>query len=69
MRLIISINGNFLVVSIPHFTTNFTTTSPQQLAQSCPILPRCQPKYTFHNNPEIPCKQGLSGAIQGETKL
>ena len=34
------------------FTTNFTTNSPQQLAPSCPILPRCQLKYTFYKSRE-----------------
>lgn len=43
------------------FTTNFTTNSPQQLAPSCPILPRVQQKYTFYKSLETLAKQGLPG--------
>ena len=43
------------------FTTNFTTNSPQQLAQSCPILPRCQSKHTFYKSPKFLAKQGIPG--------
>ena len=43
------------------FTTNFTTNSPQQLAPSCPILPRVQQKYTFYKSLETLAKQGIPG--------
>lgn len=43
------------------FTTNFTTNSPQQLAPSCRILPRCQLNHTFHKLPKFLVKQGISG--------
>lgn len=43
------------------FTTNFTTNSPQQLAPSCPILPRVQQKCTFYKSLETLAKQGIPG--------
>ena len=43
------------------FTTNFTTNSPQQLAPSCRILPRCQLNHTFHKSPKSLAKQGIPG--------
>lgn len=54
----------FLVVSLPCFTTNFTTNSPQQLAPYCPILQRCQPKHKFHKSPKFLAKQGIPGQIK-----
>lgn len=46
------------------FTTNFTTNSPQQLAPSCPVLPRCQLKHTFYKFSETLAKQGILGQIK-----
>lgn len=43
------------------FTTNFTTNSPQQLAPSCPILPRCQLKHTFYKFSESLANKGIPG--------
>ena len=54
-----------LVVSLPRFTTNFTTNSPQQLAPPCPKKPA---KTRILQIPEIPCKIGHFGTIQGEIK-
>lgn len=53
-----------LVVSLPRFTTNFTTNSPQQLAPSCRILPRCQLNHTFHKLPKFLVKQGIPRQIK-----
>lgn len=46
------------------FTTNFTTNSPQQLAPSCRILPRCQLNHTFHKLPKFLVKQGIPRQIK-----
>ena len=51
----------FLVVSLPCFTTNFTTNSPQQRAVFCSVLPQSIISEHFTITPKKPCNRTFGG--------
>ena len=57
---------NLIILSSKYFpfTTIFTTNSPQQLASSCSILPRCHLNHTFHKSPKSLANKGIPGQIK-----